>query len=407
MVLTFDDSSKSHYTVARPLLKKYRFGATFFVTEGFDMPTNKRDYMTWDEIALLHKDGFEIGNHTRDHKSVTRDTVRDLAAQLAKSTPSAEKHGIPAPVSFAYPGNAITRDALPTLKDLGIKFARRGGSPEYPYKEGRGFAYEPGLDHPLLIPSAGDARPVWTLDDFKRAVGQARGARSPSCSSTACRTAAHDWVATSQRQFEEYLKYLADNKFQVIALRDLAKYVDPDVTSQPTLAGAIKDRKRRLAAGREATDDDESRPARSDFRETVTGWPRCSSHHRYTPAEAGSALGRAADEVASEAKRRGGTAEEARPRPPVLPYPGGRHPRIGFLDGAIRPRRETKISVFAPWADGGYAVADVPEAVWHNTPSGDRRLLFLAHTHVPTVWDDLGRILPPLEWVVRPATASR
>ena len=27
----------------------------------------------------------------------------------------------------------------------------------------------------------------------------------------------------------------------------------------------------------------------------------------------------------------------------VLPYPGGRHPRIGFLDGAIRPQRETKV----------------------------------------------------------------
>ena len=40
-----------------------------------------------------------------------------------------------------------------------------GGAPEYPYDEGRGIAYEPGLDHPLLIPSAGDARPNWTGDD--------------------------------------------------------------------------------------------------------------------------------------------------------------------------------------------------------------------------------------------------
>ena len=53
VVLTFDDASKSHFTVARPLLKKYGFGATFFVTEGFDSRTNKRDYMTWEEIATL------------------------------------------------------------------------------------------------------------------------------------------------------------------------------------------------------------------------------------------------------------------------------------------------------------------------------------------------------------------
>ena len=51
VVLTFDDASKSHFTVARPVLLKYKFGATFFVTEGWDFATNKRDYMTWEEIA--------------------------------------------------------------------------------------------------------------------------------------------------------------------------------------------------------------------------------------------------------------------------------------------------------------------------------------------------------------------
>src|SRR4249920_1753025 len=77
VVLTFDDSSKSHFTVARPLLKKYKFGATFFVTEGFDFVSNKKDYMTWDEIKQLHEDGFEIGNHTRDHKGVSSTTLRE------------------------------------------------------------------------------------------------------------------------------------------------------------------------------------------------------------------------------------------------------------------------------------------------------------------------------------------
>ena len=98
-------------------------------------------------------------------------------------------------------------------------------------------------------------------------------------------------------------------------------------------------------------------------------------HHRYTPAEAGAALGLTADEVTAAAKRLGidGPAPRPTTRPLVLPYPGGRHPRIGFLDGAIRPQRETKVSVFAPWADGGYAVADVPEAVWFDTPSGKPR----------------------------------
>ncbi|MCA9184829.1 MAG: hypothetical protein KDA99_04395, partial [Planctomycetales bacterium] len=77
----------------------------------------------------------------------------------------------------------------------------------------------------------------------------------------------------------------------------------------------------------------------------------------------------------------------------ILPYPGGRHPRRGFLEGAIHPQRETKVSVFAPWADGGYAVVDVPEAIFSNLG-----LTYLAHTHIPTVWDARQVTLPKLEW---------
>ena len=71
VVLTFDDSVKSHYTVVRPILKKHGFGATFFITEGFDFKTDKQRYLTWEEIAELHRDGFEIGNHTRDHMGLS------------------------------------------------------------------------------------------------------------------------------------------------------------------------------------------------------------------------------------------------------------------------------------------------------------------------------------------------
>src|SRR6266850_2336971 len=78
VVLTFDDSKASHYTVVRPLLKQYGFSATFFITEGFSFRTNKKDYMTWEQIAELHRDGFEIGNHTRDHMGVNARNLDQL-----------------------------------------------------------------------------------------------------------------------------------------------------------------------------------------------------------------------------------------------------------------------------------------------------------------------------------------
>ncbi len=246
VVLTFDDSSKSHYTVARPLLKEYGFGATFFITEGFDFRENKKDYMTWDEIRQLHEDGFEIGNHTRDHLGISDSNVQQLEEQLNGISMQCEKHGIPKPITFAWPGNAMTPSAFEGLQKHGIIFARRGGAPEYPYDEGRGFAFEPGADHPLLLPSAGDARPKWTLPDLIRAAEQARDGKVAIIQFHGVPDTAHDWVSSSQQNFEAYLRYLKLENYKVLALRDLREFVDPAVVPADPNA-VIELRKRRVS----------------------------------------------------------------------------------------------------------------------------------------------------------------
>jgi hypothetical protein len=135
-------------------------------------------------------------------------------------------HGIPRPTSFAYPGNTIDPAALEILASLGFRFARRGGAPEYPYAEGEGVAYEPGRDHPLLLPSAGDARPTWTLDNLKRAASQAGKGRIAVLQFHGAPDVEHPWVHTPADRFAEYMKYLHDERFTAIAVRDLARYVD-------------------------------------------------------------------------------------------------------------------------------------------------------------------------------------
>jgi peptidoglycan/xylan/chitin deacetylase (PgdA/CDA1 family) len=227
VVLTFDDSSKSHFTIARPVLKKYGFQATFFITEGFDFRDNRRDYMSWEEIAQLHRDGFEIGNHTRDHLTINDANVPRLAEQLEGIALRCREHGIPTPTTFAWPGNGTSVKAFKMLREQGIRFARRGGAPEYPYAEGKGFAFEPGRDHPLLIPSAGDARPKWTIENFIAAVQQARDGRIAVLQFHGVPDTAHDWVSSSRDNFDAYMHYLAVHGFKSIALRELEQYTGP------------------------------------------------------------------------------------------------------------------------------------------------------------------------------------
>lgn len=395
VVLTFDDSAKSHFSYVRPLLKELGFGATFFVTEGFDFRDNKRDYMSWDEIAQLHRDGFEVGNHTRDHLPLTKENLDKYAEQLTAIDRQCEQHGIPKPVSFAYPGNATAMEGLELLRRHGILFARRGGAPEFDYESGRGVAYEPGLDHPLLIPSAGDGRPRWTFDDFQLAVSKARGGRVTVLQFHGVPDTAHDWVSTPGDRFRDYMQYLAKQKFKVIAMRDLAKYVDPSIApTDPKLP--IEDRRQRLAQKKTLSD---GRPPGSG--DDLAYWITNMADHGFTRGQMEAALDLPVERIDEELQRQQRQAAARVSNEPgkirVLPYPGGRHPRRGFLDGAIRPQRETKLSVFAPWDGGGYAVVDVPEAIWVQSAE-KRQLLYLAHTHVPTIWTERNQELMAQEW---------
>lgn len=140
----------------------------------------------------------------------------------------------------------------------------------------------------------------------------------------------------------------------------------------------------------------QARPAKSPSE--LKFWLNNMVHrHRFTPSEVRLATGLPLAEAAEHVARRQPSATPPSTKLEILPYPGGRHPRIGFLDGAENPQRETKFSVFPPWPDGGYVVVDVPEAIFTNLG-----LTYLAHTHVPTIWSQLGTELPRLEWQTRP-----
>ena len=122
-------------------------------------------------------------------------------------------------------------------------------------------------------------------------------------------------------------------------------------------------------------------------------------HHRYSMAEMEQVTGLDATQLNTRLQEFHVSDTNRPPRAAngllLLPYPGGRHPRIGFLDGAVEPQRETKLSVFCPWDDHSYVVMDVPEAIWSNLG-----LTYLAHTHVPTIWDLQGTQLEQQEWQI-------
>tara|TARA_Y100000588_G_scaffold187177_1_gene201265 strand:- start:1122 stop:1970 length:849 start_codon:yes stop_codon:yes gene_type:complete len=211
VVLTFDDSVASQATFVAPLLKKYGFGATFFITEGFGFSKDKKNYMTWEQIKKLHEDGFEIGNHTRRHISVGRQTEEQLHADVEYIEKQCETHGIPKPVSFCYPAYQTTKRAVKVLRQRGYRFARTGGS----------RAYDPEKDDPLLMPQAFDGKPKSTLAQFKEAVAKAGNGKIAIMTFHGVPDVKHPWVNTDPEKFEAYMKHLKESGCRVIALQDL------------------------------------------------------------------------------------------------------------------------------------------------------------------------------------------
>ncbi|MDA0767825.1 MAG: polysaccharide deacetylase family protein [Verrucomicrobia bacterium] len=218
VVLTFDDSVASQATFVAPLLKKYGFGATFYITEGFEFTTDKQHYMTWEQIKELHEAGFEIGNHTRRHKGVAGQPLAELTADIEHIEKQCEAHGIPRPTTFCYPAYQTSPAAVKVLQERGYRYARAGGA----------RAFDPKEDHPLTLPQAFDGKPESTLEQFKAAVAMAGDGKVAVMTFHGVPDIKHPWVSTTPELFEAYLKVLQEEGCRVIAMRDLDKYAKPN-----------------------------------------------------------------------------------------------------------------------------------------------------------------------------------
>ena len=210
VVLTFDDACKSHLHIAAPILKKYGFGATFFIS----LPQEWLDrcsegFMSWEEIAELHKMGFELGNHTVSHRSFLKIEEDDIRSELEAMNKLLADVGEKNIVSFAYPGGPYAPLGAKIIPDFNLKYART--------TEHGLWDAETDL---MRIPCF--AVYDQAIENFNKAVNMLDSSENGAAVLVyhGVPDIAHPTCSTETEVFESQMKYLYDNNYQVMSMRD-------------------------------------------------------------------------------------------------------------------------------------------------------------------------------------------
>ena len=210
VVLTFDDACRSQMDNAVPLLARYGFGATFFVCRFSDQwrALHQDTLMTPADLRTLSGLGFEIGNHTWSHPAMDGLSPADAEEEISSMTRWLVDAGLPAPVSFAYPGGPYAPNVPEILRRYNFGFART--------TEPR--PWRPGADDKYRIPST----PVNGADmsAFLKAVDGIGPGSPPVLVFHGVPDLVHPWVDTPPGVFADCMAYLHDNGYSVCGLRD-------------------------------------------------------------------------------------------------------------------------------------------------------------------------------------------
>lgn len=100
--VTFDDATQSQFEEAFPILSAVGIPATLYVnTKVVDVADPF--FMSWDEIRLVFKAGWEIGSHTVTHPALTNMEDVEIVGELALSRDRIEAEIGSPPKAFASP----------------------------------------------------------------------------------------------------------------------------------------------------------------------------------------------------------------------------------------------------------------------------------------------------------------
>jgi peptidoglycan/xylan/chitin deacetylase (PgdA/CDA1 family) len=124
VILTFGNAPKSQYTYAKPILDSYGFKASFFVVCDWIDSDKDNSHMTWQDIVTMHNEGYDIQAKSLNHKDLTQLSASELDFEVGESKNCLNDHFIDARV-FGTPygkgwDNSTVIDTIAKYYDFAI-----------------------------------------------------------------------------------------------------------------------------------------------------------------------------------------------------------------------------------------------------------------------------------------------
>lgn len=127
VVLTVDDGYKDVLQIL-PFTKKYKIPVAIFVLAEPECANREElmhggKFLSWNEIKMLHKEGWTIGCHSATHANFASLSNGEVQREIIDAKKKLEKSlGIPIQY-FAYPKGTYTDEIIKVVKKAGYKAA--------------------------------------------------------------------------------------------------------------------------------------------------------------------------------------------------------------------------------------------------------------------------------------------
>lgn len=118
-VITFDDGYIGNFRYAYPILRKYGYSATFFISTKY--VSLLEQWMNWDQLRELASHGFSIQSHTVTHPALEELQDKDVSYELSESKRTIESE-IGRDVKYlSLPFGSYTRNVTRIAQEVGYE----------------------------------------------------------------------------------------------------------------------------------------------------------------------------------------------------------------------------------------------------------------------------------------------